>query len=255
LIMSSRRPQATGAMVPQQQQSQRRRRPQAPQSSQSLVPHQQQSQRQRRPNNELVPREQQQQRGQTSNALVPHQPRPKQRQQQNALVAYEEPMSYRDEYEPPPERPFMAQFCEPRCFILLLLILFFGLLLLIAVILLIMSLDKGDPDGLAGWTYPIPARDPSGTFVHHIFLRNNRRFRYFTLRELITTFHYSRSSLFLQDTQTLKRAMGLELRFAALENSLPFPLPTVKIPMALLEPSFCMCGSETFMPCTEAMVF
>eukprot|EP00980_Cylindrotheca_fusiformis_P004246 scaffold918_cov126-Cylindrotheca_fusiformis.AAC.25 len=25
-----------------------------------------------------------------------------------------------------------------------------------------MSIDKGDPDGLAGWNYPIPARDPNG---------------------------------------------------------------------------------------------
>lgn len=144
-------------MVPQQQGQRRPRRPQVPQSSQSLVPHQQQQRSSRRPNNELVPAQQRQ----APNALVPHKPRSK--RQPDALVPYEEPMSYRDEYEPPPARPFMAQFCEPRCFILLLLILFFGLLLLIAIILLITSLDKGDPDGLAGWTYPIPSRDPGGT--------------------------------------------------------------------------------------------
>jgi len=94
---------------------------------------------------------------------VPHKPQKK--RAPNALVAYEErddPEYYDEYYDPPPERPMMAQFCQPRCCLLLLLVLFFGLLLLIAIILLVMSIDKGDPEGIAGWSYPIPARDPGG---------------------------------------------------------------------------------------------
>ncbi|CAJ1948903.1 unnamed protein product [Cylindrotheca closterium] len=153
----SRRPQVPQSNVP----NRRPRRPQAPQPSQSLVPREE---RRGRPQsiNQLAVAEPPPRRGAPS-ALVPHKPRKK--QSPNALVAYEEPdePSYHDEYyEPPPARPLMAQFCQPRCCILLLLVLFFGLLLLIAIILLVMSIDKGDPEGIAGWTYPIPARDPNG---------------------------------------------------------------------------------------------
>jgi hypothetical protein len=79
------------------------------------------------------------------------------------LVAYKEPLS-EDEYEATRQRPWGAQFCEPRCFLLLLLILFFGLMLLVFIIMIIMSVDKGDPPNIAGWSYLIPARGPDGMF-------------------------------------------------------------------------------------------
>jgi len=94
--------------------------------------------------------------------------KPKSKRANNELVAYDAPPKqrshFKDEYQPR-ERPFMAKFCEPRFCLLLLLILFFGLLLLIFIILMIMSLDKGDPDNLAGWNYMVPPRGPDGGFV------------------------------------------------------------------------------------------
>jgi len=156
-----RRPQVPQSNVPNRPS--RPRRPQVPQSSQSLVPHE--SNRRPRSVNQLALAEPAQRR-RPPNALVPHKPQQR-RRDPNALVEYEEPeQEYYDEYyeeeRRPPPKPMMAQFCEPRCCILLLLLLFFGLLLLIASILLVMSIDKGDPEGIAGWTYPIPARDPNG---------------------------------------------------------------------------------------------
>lgn len=157
----SRRPQMPQGNVP----NNRPRRPQVPQNNQ-MVPRGEPP-RGGRPQsiNQLVVAEPPPQRRGAPSALVPH--KPQQRRAPNQLVAYEErerdEPSYHDEYyDPPPARPLMAQFCQPRCCLLLLLVLFFGLLLLIAVILLVMSIDKGDPEGIAGWTYPIPARDPNG---------------------------------------------------------------------------------------------
>lgn len=153
----SRRPQAPKSNVP----NRRPRRPQVPSGNQSIVSRDERSRGRPQSINQLVVAEEPRPRG-TPSALVPH--KPQRRQNPNALVAYEEPEpQYQDEYyDQPPARPLMAQFCQPRCCILLLLVLFFGLLLLIAIILLVMSIEKGDPEGIAGWTYPIPARDPNG---------------------------------------------------------------------------------------------
>jgi len=162
----SRRPQVPQSNVPNRGGG-RPRRPQVPQSSRSIVSRDERRGRPQ-PINQLVVAEPPRQRA-PQGALVPHQPKPKKKRNPNALVAYEEQpepdySDYYDEYydDPPPERPMMAQFCQPRCCLLLLLVLFFGLLLLIAIILLVMSIDKGDPEGIAGWTYPIPHKDPDG---------------------------------------------------------------------------------------------
>lgn len=138
----TRRPRSNNQLTPQTP-PQQRRRPPPPSPNNQLVPHRP-SPKPRRPNNQLVP----------------HQPKP--RRPNNQLVSYQPEEEYYDDDWREPRKPWGAQFCEPRCFLLLLLLLFFGVLLLVAFVLMILSIDKGDPANLAGYLYPVEPRNPDG---------------------------------------------------------------------------------------------